>query len=247
MIALKELHTKKGRDESGLFTVEGEKFIDEIPVEIEILRFLFSKDFADQKGLSEYENRAKCEVIRNSLFKKLADTVNPQGIIAVCKKPEVAPGSFENISAFVVIGECLSDPGNVGALMRTAAAVEADGFFLTEGSADPLSPKVIRASAGAALRLPVVSNICLEEALSYVRGFPVYGAHPKGEYLPYELNLAEPFSLVIGNESRGLSDEAIACATSLVRLPMANATDSLNASVAGSVLMYEALRQRYNF
>jgi len=286
MTSLKHLKTKKGRDETGQFMVEGEKFIAEIPANYRILYYVVSRRFADTHDISKYRTRARCEIIRDSLFDSIASTVTPQGVIAVCKqqpwhindllRPDAPPSKKENggkepnalirgvrktllaatgitplegtesVGGFILMGESLNDPGNIGTLIRTAAAAGASGVVLTAGSCDVFSPKVLRAAAGAALRMPVVAEVDTIETLAMLRKsqIPIYAAHPRGNTLPYDLDLRKEFCLLVGSESHGLSKEAEAMATKLIRLPMTSDTESLNASVAGSILLYEAVRQR---
>ncbi|MCL2216200.1 MAG: RNA methyltransferase [Defluviitaleaceae bacterium] len=247
MPSLKHLTTKKGRDETGLFMVESEKCIAEIPPDYLIHYYVVSRRYADTHDLSRYKERARCEIIRDSLFVRLAATVTPQGIIAVC---EQITWSLDDIlkpeTGFILMGESLSDPGNIGTLVRTAAAAGASGVILTSGSCDIFSPKVLRAAAGAALRLPIVAGADTEEALSALKkqSIPIYAAHPRGNALPYSINMREKFCLLVGNEAHGLSEKAASMADALIRLPMTADTESLNASVAGSILLYEAVRQR---
>ena len=247
---LKQLKTKKGRDESGLFIIEGEKFVQEIPGNWHVVQYVIASRFAANCDISHYETRAKCAIVRDSLFDSLADTVSPQGILAVCAQKNHDISDLLNrrhtIPHFVLLGENLNDPGNIGALIRTAAAAGADGVILTTGSGDIYNPKVLRAAAGAVLRLPVLTNADLAQAISVLnsKNIPTYAAHPRGEKSPYALDLRSHFCLLVGNESHGISKTAASLAQALVTLPMANNTESLNASIAGSILMYEAVRQR---
>jgi len=229
-----------------LFMVEGEKFIAEIPADYQILYYVLSRKFADTHDLARFKERAQCEIIRDSLFESLADTVTPQGIIAVCRQMPWKLGDILKPGGFILMGENLSDPGNVGTLTRTAAAAGASGFVLTAGSCDVFSPKVLRAGAGAILRLPVITNADADEVFDELKkqNIPVYAAHPRGNALPYDIDFRKEFCLLVGNESHGLSEKAVKQADALVRLPMVNDTESLNASVAGSILLYEAVRQR---
>jgi len=245
---LKLLKTKKGRDEAGLFMIEGERFVQEIPLTWHVMQYIIARRYASTHDISQYEMRASCEIVRDSIFDSLADTVSPQGVIAVCKKREF---HLEEVLKrppphFILLGENLNDPGNIGALVRTAAAAGACGIILTIGSGDIYNSKVLRAAAGAVLRLPIISNMTLQEALIMLAksDIPTYAAHPRGNMLPYDLDLNKSFCLLVGNESHGISDTAAELASNLVTLPMVNNTESLNASVAGSILMYEAVRQR---
>jgi len=301
-VQIKKLKTKKGRDESGLFVVEGEKFVAEIPAHFEISRYLVTQEFAETHDLAPYEARARVEIIRTSVFAAIADTVTSQGVLAVCAKVRPSHSGYRGSSSecdhtfedgweslsdlelmlgdgvagrmpaassavaadggmslalpcvgagarparFYLLGENINDPGNMGTLVRTAAAAGASGAIFTRGSCDVFSPKVIRAAAGASLRLPLVADACISETLAVLKscGIPVFAAHPRGDVLPYELDMRENFCLLIGNESAGISETAKKSASALVRLPMPGETESLNASVAGSILLYEAVRQR---
>jgi len=233
---IKLLKTKKGRDETGLFIIEGEKFVAEVPPEF-ILQYVYSESFAKANEIAEPNI-----VLRDSLFATLADTKNPQGIMAVCRQNTTQLRDLPK-SGFFLLGENLNDPGNIGTLIRTAAAAGATAVILTEGSADVHNPKVLRASAGAAFRLPIVQNITLQNAAEYLN-INIYAAHPRGQITPYQLDLSGDFCVLVGNESHGISAAAEVLATNLVTIPMKNATESLNASVAGSILLYEAVRQR---
>ncbi|MCL2499604.1 MAG: RNA methyltransferase [Defluviitaleaceae bacterium] len=254
MHILKQLKTKKGRDEAGLFIVEGEKCVAEIPDGWETVRYIASQGYADanETEIARYKKTAPLEILRDALFESYAPAQTPQGIIALCRQRKFAmddlipAGLTVKTDSFYIVGECLQDPGNVGTLIRTAAAAGASGVILTEGSADIYNPKVLRAAAGAVLRLPIVTDASLSETCTEFRckSIPLYAASPRGDVLPYELDMKKGFCLLIGNEAHGLSDEAVSCADALVRLPMLNATESLNASVAGSILLYEAVRQR---
>ena len=246
MRELKQLKTKKGRLETGLFLVEGEKFVAEIPANWDIQRYVMAKHFANGLDLSAYKSRAPVEIVRDSLFDSLADTVTPQGIIAVCSQKHWQISQLLTHGGFMLMGERLNDPGNIGALIRTAAAAGAAGIILSQGSGDVYNPKVLRAAAGAALRIPIVTDVMLPSAIGQIRkaGYAVYAAHPRGDTLPYSLDLRGNFCWLVGSESHGLSNESADMADAWVRLPMAGDVESLNASVAGSLLLYEAVRQR---
>ena len=244
----KQLKSKKGRDETGLFVIEGQKFVAEIPYDWDIQRIILAEGYAQGHDLIPYKNRAPVEIVRDSLFDSLADTVSPQGIMAVVKQKHwhidqlIIPTS----PGFILLGENLNDPGNIGTLIRTAAAAGAAGLILSAGSGDMYNPKVLRASAGAVFRLPVVEDANFSEVITQLKqaGYAIYAADLKGDSLPYSLDLRSAFCWLVGNESHGLSEEASAYADALVRLPMARDMESLNASVAGGILLYEALRQR---
>jgi TrmH family RNA methyltransferase len=193
-----------------------------------------------------FEQRAQCVRVSDRVFAQLADTVTPQGVIAVVERGQ---WTAQDVNfGFVLALENINDPGNVGALIRTAAAAGAAGVLLSPGCADPFSPKAIRASACAALRLPVIINCNIPAFISAAgAAVPIFAAHAHGGVVPYDLPMGGPCMLLIGSESHGLSAEALEVASHTVCLPMPGGTESLNAAVAGSILIYEHVRQRSPF
>jgi TrmH family RNA methyltransferase len=246
MHPIKLLKSKKGRRETGRFIVEGGIMLHEIPENWMVYYYACSKSYADTHDLAPYKRRSPVEIYKDSLFDSFCDTVTPQGVLAVCGQKRYSVESIIKPGAFLLMGECLSDPGNIGALIRTAAAAGVNGIILSRGSGELYNPKVLRAAAGAALRVPVIEDADLFENIKLCRQnqISVYAAHPKGDALPYDVNLSKGCAIVLGNETRGLSNELTALADARVQLPMPGGTESLNASVAGSVLLYEAVRQR---
>jgi len=234
---VKSLKTKKGRDEHGLFIIEGTKPVAEIPVNWHVCAYICAES---------YPHKDKAIVVSDSRFASLSDTVTPQGIMAICKKQTFKLDNVISESSFILIGEALSDPGNIGTLIRTAAAAGADAVILSEGSGDVYNPKTIRAAAGASLRIPIIEQANLNELIPKLKmqRIKVLASHLKGEFSPYDVNLQQGCAILVGNEARGLSDEISALTDIRVKLPMAKDVESLNASVAGGILMYEVLRQR---
>lgn len=244
---IKQLKTKKARDILGLFMVEGAKFVDEIPPHWHVLQYVVAERYEKSHDISHYQHRATTVTVRDTIFDGLADAATPQGVIALCQKQEFTLEQIlQKSPRLILLGENLNDPGNIGALIRTAAAAGAGGVILTLGSGDIYNPKVLRAAAGAVLRLPFVVNADLAQVAAALThsGIPIYAAHPRGTQTPYGLDFKGDACILVGHESHGISDTAAALATGLVTLPMVNRTESLNASVAGSILLYEAVRQR---
>ena len=244
---IKSLQTKKGRSALARFIIEGEKFTAEIPASWQIHLFCASEAFAAGRDISAFRERAPLQVLPDHRFASLCDTVTPQGILAVCEKRQAAfsPGNLPP-NPLLLVCENLSDPGNVGTLIRTAAAAGAHGVLLSQGCVEAFCPKVLRAAAGAALRLPIWEGVVLPEVLPALqaRGIAVTAAHLQGAVSPYATDFCRGAAILLGNEAHGLSPEATALADVRVRLPMAGGVESLNASVAGAILLYEAVRQR---
>ncbi len=200
-------------------------------------------------------------VLRTSdrLFASVADTQTPQGVAALVRPRAAAFDDLVRGLPLVVVLVGVQDPGNVGTILRAAEAFGATGAATcasgSTGSANPLAPKALRASAGSALRLPVVHGVAVPILLAQLRvaGVRLYAASPeRGKAMadaqpvlsPWEVDLRGPAALLVGSEGAGLPAEVERSADALVRIPLAAGVDSLNAAVAASVLLYEAARQR---
>lgn len=244
---IKSLSLKKNRDKEGVFIAEGLRFVSEIPFNWEVEMFVVSEEFAKEKSLQGYERKAETYILTNELFALLSDTENPQGILALCKKQvEREETIWQKDAPFIILAEELNDPGNLGTVIRTADAAGADGIFLSKGSVDMYNQKVLRATMGAVFHVPVFQNISLEEIALKMKENNVllYASHLKGDCYPYELPLEKGCGFLIGNEARGLSDEAAKLCDRWVKIPMPGKAESLNASIAAGILMYEVVRQR---
>jgi RNA methyltransferase, TrmH family len=169
-----------------------------------------------------------------------SDTRQPQGVVAVVEQPQLAvrPG-------LRLVLDGIQDPGNLGTLLRSAAAVGAGLVITTAGSCDAFSPKVARAAMGAHFLVPLRSDVAYADlpALTDTAG-RVFAASGDGA-LDYDLvDWRRPATLIIGNEAHGLSREALAWADAQVAIPLPGGMESLNAAVAGSIMLFEALRQQ---
>ena len=244
LIGIKSLRTKKSRDELGVFLIEGEKFVKEIPACYRIVQYIVSDGY--RRPTDVLRNRAKVLDVSKAVFDRVAQTTSPQGILAVVEKRHYTYEEAAIGDGFVLACEGINDPGNLGSLIRTAVAACASCIVLTRGSASVWNPKVQRASTGAALKMPIVSDVSIDEMMDFAKksNIPLYAAHPKGDVLPYDLNLCKKFYLILGSESHGLSETATKRADALIRLPMSDNVESLSVATAGSIIMYEAVRQR---
>lgn len=235
------LKAKKERDKTGLFILEGKRLVEEIPNCWEIKYLLKAESYSDEIN---FEN---VYTVKDSLFEKISETVNPQGILAVChiKEFDVTNVDYSNSPFFVVL-ENVTDPGNMGTLIRTADAAGADGIFLSKGCVDIYNPKVIRATMGSIFHLPIYRNLNLMNLMEDFKNNNVktLAAHLKGTSTPYKVDMTTACAVIIGNEANGLSDEISEMASDLVKIPMPGKAESMNAGIAGGILIYEAVRQR---
>ena len=186
------------------------------------------------------------EEITPQLMDSLSETEASQGILAIFTLRSLPlPGSLN----FVLILDSLRDPGNLGTLLRTALAASVQAVLLTSGTVDPFSPKVLRSGMGAHFRLPILPSSWDEiQAICQVNANPplnIFLAEGHQGTPCWELNLRQPLALIVGSEAEGASDQARRLANGLVKIPMPGGSESLNAAVAGSILIFEIVRQRF--
>ena len=182
-----------------------------------------------------------------ALFRSATGTETPQPIAALVAPPtRETDAGLAGPAALVLVLAGLQDPGNVGTLLRSGEALGATAAILLPGTASPWSGKALRASAGSALRLPWHPVRNLEAAAALLRSYNIrsYAATPSGGVPASEAALDRASALWIGNEGAGLSAPELAACDACITLPMPGPVESLNAAVAGSLLLYEACRQR---
>ena len=180
------------------------------------------------------------ETVSAPVLASISDTVTPQGVVAVMPYPTLRATAPQ----LVLIADTLRDPGNVGALLRSALAARVDEALVSVGSADVYSPKAVRAAMGAHFHLPIRSDLDWRTISARVSGLIVLLADAEGELDYDQWDWRQPSALIIGGEAEGASAEARALATQRVRIPMRGESESLNAAIAGSVILFEAARQR---
>lgn len=237
-----------GRGERGLVAIEGELLVGEALRSGLRLDTVFVR--SGEEDLLDALGDEECGEILElppEVFASAVETESPQGIAALVEPPrfeaaELFPADRE---ALVVVAAGLQDPGNLGTLVRSAEAFGATGMVTLPGTVNLWNAKVVRASAGSVFRLPVVAM--RPEAMMTAmreRGVRVFAAAMGGEVRVSDADFTHPAGLLIGNEGAGLSVELLEGADVRVAIPCPGPVESLNAAVAGSVLLYEAARQR---
>lgn len=238
----------KARKEEGVFLVEGTKMFLEAPNE-RIREIYVSESFFATEECKKKLELLGYEKIPSEQFKKISDTMTPQGILSVVERMDY---KFEEIiqgdSPTIMVLEDLQDPGNLGTILRTAEGASVNGIILTKGSVDIYNPKVIRSTMGSVYRVPFIYTEDIKKVIARLKEnkFTVYAAHLKGEkyYDEFVYTDAEARAFLIGNEGNGLKEETAVLADQFLKIPMAGKVESLNAAVASSILMYEVFRQK---
>lgn len=172
---------------------------------------------------------------------------SPAGVVASARRPAVDAAAMLRARAPLLVAACgLQDPGNVGALVRSAAAAGATGVVIDMASADPWGWKALRASMGSAFRVPLArpDDLSAQLAAWSAAGVALVAAVPRGGTAMYDVDLARPTALLVGGEGPGLPDAVLDTVDDRVSIPMQAQVESLNAAVAAAVLLYEARRQR---
>lgn len=236
----------KARKEQGLFIAEGRKMFLEAPLSW-IDKVYVAESMEEDDEVMKKASQTSWETVADSVFRQMSDTQTPQGVLTVLRKPSY---HIEEIvgkeNPIIVVLEDLQDPGNAGTIFRTAEGAGVDGVFLTKTCVDITNPKVIRATMGSVYRMPfgyVEDVVSLKEKLQS-RGIRFFAAHLQGKNTYYEESYQKGTAFLIGNEGKGLTEQAAEAADCLIRIPMCGQLESLNAAMAAGILMYEAARQR---
>ena len=235
----------KERRDASAFIVEGVRLVEEAVNSNWKLRFVLYDDTLSERGKSTVDrlklNCIDVEEVSANLIKSLSETESPQGILAVL---ELINLPLPNFPTFILIPDQIRDPGNLGTLLRTAAAAGVQAVLLPPETTDAFAPKIIRSGMGAHFRLPIHSMTWNEiKRFCESANQQVYLADMDGQSC-WEADLRQPLALIVGGEANGAGEQARKLANQKISIPMNGNIESLNAGVAGSVLMFEVARQR---
>lgn len=244
MAAARRLRRRSQREATGLILVEGERVISDA-LELGVVEDLFATPDAAGVASSAEVGGVRPLWVSASVLKSLSDAVTPQGAVAIARSPLIPLADVSSWDLVLVLDE-VRDPGNAGTLLRAAVAAGASAVIFTEGSVDATNPKTVRASAGALFRVPVANGAGLEQVaeLAHRAGAVMVGAAAEATLPLYEAALSGPIAVVVGNEAHGLSGDRSALLDETVRIPMPGPQESLNVSIAGALVLFEAVRQR---
>lgn len=184
--------------------------------------------------------------VTEPVLRSLADTTTPQGVVAVVEIRRSDLGELAGKASLLLVLAGVRDPGNAGTLLRSALAAGADGVVFAAGAVDPLHPKTVRASAGAVFRVEVAREKDLVNVVAVLRraGLAVVGADASAPEQFDHTDFTQRIALVLGNEAWGLGSDAGAVIDEVVGIPMPGPAESLNVGIAGSILLFECVRQR---
>lgn len=235
----------KERREAGAFVVDGVRLIEEAASSNWGFRFALYDETLNERGRSQVEGLKSrgvdVEEVSTLLMKSLSETETPQGILAVLEFSQMPIPESPN---FLLIPDKIRDPGNLGTLLRSAAAAGVHAVLLPPETTDAFAPKVLRSGMGAHFHLPICSMNWDEiDQLVRLTGIQVLLADMDGQPC-WQTDLRQPVALIIGSEAKGASDPARKLAKAKITIPMNANIESLNAGAAGSVLMFEVVRQR---
>ncbi len=240
VVSARKLLRRNERARAGAFLVEGPLVVTEALKHGEVQDLFVD---ANAPLASDWLARGAVAV-SGRVIEALTDTSTPQGVVAVARMQTVVPPEVSG--DLVVILSDVRDPGNAGTLVRSAAAAGASAVVFCSGSVDPFNPKTVRSTAGLLFHVDVVAGVALDVAAGALRekGFLMVGADAASSKGPDEMDLTRPVALVLGNESWGIEEASGHLLDEVVGIPMPGPAESLNVGIAGSVLLFEAVRQR---
>jgi RNA methyltransferase, TrmH family len=245
---IKKLHSAKERRETQLFLLEGTHLIQEAcavnyPLQTVCCTPQWQADHPELWSIVA-ATADRVELVSDKVIKAIATTVQPDGIVATA--PRLAFSQPPIPADLTIVLETIQDPGNVGTIIRTAAAAGVTGLWISQDSVDLDNPKVLRASAGQWFRLAMgVSDNLPALVTSYQeQGVRVISTTSHTETSYWDVDLRSPTLILLGNEGAGLSADLAALADLQVKIPMSAAVESLNVATAAALMLYEVRRQR---
>ena len=248
--ALAKLKQRRGREEEQRFLIEGARELERATeAGIELVEVLFCREFADVERTALVTDLAASGVALLELapapFRKIAYREHPDGVIGVAATPAASLQSLEPPpGSITLVAEAIEKPGNLGAMIRTADAAGCHAVIAADPTTDIYNPNVVRAAQGSLFAVPAVTA-APAAVIGWAKRHDVQlvAADPAADRAVWDLDLTSSVAIVIGNEHSGLTPAWTTAATP-VRIPMAGSADSLNASVAAAVMLFEAVRQR---
>lgn len=246
---VKKLKDKKYRDESNEYVVEGIKLVKEaIQENAKIKQIVICDECEDviPKDLTYEIAKFECIYVPKTIFNLLTEVKNPQGIIAIVEKNN-SNNEIDYSQDIIVALDDVQDPGNLGTILRTVDSIGLNHILVSKGTADAFNPKVVRSTMGAIFRVKIIECENLKETLSKIKnnGFEIIVTSLQTDNSIYDIEYNKKI-IVIGNEANGVEEDIQNMADKKVKIPMLGKTESLNASVATGIMLYEYVRQKIN-
>ena len=245
---IKKLKEKKYRDEYNEFIIEGIKMIEEaLEEKARIKTIIMCDDCKNQGNIPSelmYEiAKIDCIYVSEKIFNTITDVINPQGIMAILEKPKNDENVIEYNNFNYLILDNIQDPGNMGTILRTADSLGIKQIIVSKGSADIYNLKVVRSTMGAIFRIKVIESENLVKTIKDMKKHKIniYATDLRTDKSIYDVDYTKS-AIVIGNEANGVSESILKEATQRIKIPMIGKTESLNAAVAASIILYEAFR-----
>lgn len=245
---IRKLHAAKERHSKQLFLLEGTHPIAEacaVGYPLETVCYTAQWQERYPELWQEVSQRAlRSQIVSPEVLKAIATTVQPDGVVAVAKRLQMPSPTIPTSLALAL--ETVQDPGNLGTIIRTSAAAGATGLWVSGDSVDLDHPKVVRASAGQWLRMPLAvgEDLKLLVQSCQERGMQAIATVPDAKLTYWEIDWHQPSLILLGNEGAGLSAELVALADRQVKIPLSPGVESLNVAIAAALILYEARRQR---
>lgn len=246
---IKKLADKKYRDLNNCYIIEGIKLVEEaIQEEAQIEKIIICEESTKTSEISKnlmYEiAKYDCIYVTEKIFKTISQVMNPQGIMAIIRKNNGRP-TINYKEDIIIALDDIQDPGNLGTILRTVDSVGVKQLIVSKGTADVYNSKVVRSSMGAIFRVEVIEVDNLKDTIETIRrnGYELLVTSLQTDNSIYDINYNKKV-IVIGNEANGVSKEIQDMADKKVKIPMLGKTESLNASVATGVILYEYVRQK---
>ena len=245
---IKKLKEKKYRDQAGEYIIEGIKLVAEAITEnAKISKIVVCEDCETDGGIPKelmYEiAKFNCIYVTEKVFNTITDVINPQGIMAVLEKPEISENQIDYNEDIFLLLDNIQDPGNLGTILRTADSLNLKQIIVSKGVADAYNLKVVRSTMGAIFRVKIIEVKDFRKTIKELKKhkIKVYATDLGTDKSIYDISY-EKSAIIIGNEANGVSNEVLEEATEKIKIPMIGKTESLNAAVATSVILYEAFR-----
>ncbi|NDJ23779.1 RNA methyltransferase [Nostoc sp. B(2019)] len=244
---IRKLHSTKERQKQQLFLLEGTHLLEEAcAVNYPLVTVCCTPDWQTVHQSLWQEALSRCdraEIVSEEVLDAIATTIQPDGVVATAKRD--ARQTQVPFTGIVLALETVQDPGNLGTMIRTAAAAGASGLWVSEDSVDLDNPKVLRASAGQWFRLATAVTEDLKATVeqSQQAGMQVVATMPSATLTYWEVDWQKPSLILLGNEGAGLSADLAAIADKQVKIPLSPGVESLNVAIAAALMLYEAQRQ----